>query len=228
MAVATLDDLFLHTLKDIYYAERQIKKALPKMMKKASSPDLQQAIETHLEETEQQIELLQGVFEMLGKAARGVKCAAIEGIIEEAEEIMGEVEDPMVRDAAIIAASQAVEHYEICRYGSLIAWAGVLGHDEAVEPLQTILEQEKATDVKLSELAEGNINLTALEARGESTGGEDDDDMDDEEMDGNDMPASKKSQKTTASSGKPSSDSAKSKSSDMSGAGKRSNARKTS
>ncbi len=173
MAISTLDDLFLHTLKDIYYAEKQIKKALPKMTRKASSPELVKALEAHLEETNDQIETLQSVFEMLGKPARGVKCEAIEGILEEAEEIVSEVTDEKVRDAAIIASSQAVEHYEICRYGSLVAWAGTLGHTQMVEPLQKILDQETATDAKLSMIAKSTVNDMAKSA--EKT-----DDMDDE------------------------------------------------
>ncbi|MBC8050747.1 MAG: ferritin-like domain-containing protein [Chitinophagales bacterium] len=165
MAISTLDDLFLHTLKDIYYAEKQIKKALPKMIKKASSPELVKALEAHLEETNDQIETLQSVFEMLGKPARGVKCEAIEGILEEAEEIVSEVSDEKVRDAAIIASSQAVEHYEICRYGSLIAWAGTLGHNQMVEPLRKILDQETATDAKLSMIAKSSVNDVAKTAK---------------------------------------------------------------
>lgn len=161
MAISTLDDLFLHTLKDIFYAEKQVKKALPKMMRKASSPKLAQALEAHLEETNEQIEMLQSVFEMLGKPARGVKCEAIEGILEEADEIVSEISDEFVRDAAIIAASQAVEHYEICRYNSLIAWATTLGHSQMVKPLQAILAQETAAEAKLATMAKAEVNPKA-------------------------------------------------------------------
>ncbi len=132
MPIKTMDDLFLHTLKDIYYAERQILKALPKMAKAAQSQELRHAFEQHRTETEGQIERLAQVFEMLGKPARGVKCEAIEGIIDEGQSIMEEVEDPEVRDAAMLASAQAVEHYEITRYGTLIAWARQIGREDAV------------------------------------------------------------------------------------------------
>ncbi|MCA3628640.1 MAG: ferritin-like domain-containing protein [Methylobacterium sp.] len=161
MAIKTMDDLFLHTLKDIYYAERQILKALPKMAKAASSSELRQAFDQHRTETEGQIERLAQVFEMLGKPARGVKCEAIEGILEEGQSIMEEVEDPEVRDAAMLASAQAVEHYEITRYGTLISWAKQIGHEDAVALLEQTLEEEKSTDQLLSELAEETINQKA-------------------------------------------------------------------
>ncbi len=170
-----LEDLFEDTLKDIYYAEKTILKALPKMAKKASSPDLKEAFESHLEETEGQIERLEQVFELIGKAARGKKCPAIEGITEEAKEIMEEAETPEVLDAGLAAAAQAVEHYEMARYGTLIAWARELGMDEAADLLEETLEQEKAADEKLTELAEGGINEEAANASGE-------DDEDEEEQ----------------------------------------------
>ena len=122
--IKTLDDLFVHTLQDIYYAEQQITKALPQMIEKASDPQLKQAFQTHLGETEQQIKMVEQVFRMHGHDAKGVTWPAIDGIIDEAQEIAGEVEDPQVLDAALIAAAQAVEHYEITRYGTLVAWAG--------------------------------------------------------------------------------------------------------
>ncbi|WP_246716031.1 ferritin-like domain-containing protein [Aurantimonas sp. DM33-3] len=161
MSVKSLDDLFLHTLQDIYYAEKQIAKVLPKMAKKAASEDLKAAFETHLEETKEQVTRLEEVFESLGKKPRAVKCDAIIGIIDEATELMDEVEDPETLDAAMVAAAQAVEHYEIARYGTLITWAGILGHKEAVAKLQETLKQEKATDEKLSKLAEVKVNKKA-------------------------------------------------------------------
>ena len=157
----TFDDLFEHFLRDIYYAERQILKALPKMARKAESKELKAAFEEHQHETEGQVEILREVFDALGKKAGGVTCEAIEGILEEGEEIMSETEDAEVRDAGMIAAAQAVEHYEITRYGTLIAWARQLGHDEVVEKLETILKQEKAADDKLNGLAQDKVNRKA-------------------------------------------------------------------
>src|SRR5690349_16783294 len=120
--IQSFDDLFLHTLRDIYYAEHQIEKSLPTMIDKATDPSLKQGFETHLRETQDQIVRLHTVFKLLGSEAQGVDCPAIDGIIEEAEDIAGEVADKNVLDAALIAAAQAVEHYEITRYGTLIAW----------------------------------------------------------------------------------------------------------
>jgi len=157
----TLHELFEETVRDIYYAEKKILKALPKMAKKASSEDLSAAFEAHLEETEGQIERLEQIFEMLGKNARGKTCPAIDGIIEEAEEVMKEAETDAVRDAAMLATAQAVEHYEISRYGTLKSWAGKVGMTDAVKLIDETLQQEKATDVKLSELAESEINVEA-------------------------------------------------------------------
>jgi ferritin-like metal-binding protein YciE len=163
----TLHELFEETVRDIYYAEKKILKALPKMAKKASSEDLSAAFEAHLEETEGQIERLEQIFEMLGKNARGTTCPAIDGIIEEAEEVMKEAETDAVRDAAMLAAAQAVEHYEISRYGTLKSWAGKLGMTDAVKLIDETLQQEKATDVKLSELAESEINVEAEDQEAE-------------------------------------------------------------
>lgn len=171
-----LEDLFEDTLKDIYYAEKTILKALPKMAKKATSPDLKEAFESHREETEGQIERLEQVFELIGKAARGKKCPAIEGITEEAKEIMEEAETPEVLDAGLAAAAQAVEHYEMARYGTLVAWAKELGMDEAADLLQETLDQEKAADEKLTELAEGGINEDAA-----SAGADEDEDEEEEQ-----------------------------------------------
>ncbi len=159
--IETLDDLFVHTLQDIYYAENQITKALPKMIDKASDPQLKQAFQTHLEETCNQIKRLEQVFQQHGAEAKGVDCPAIDGITEEAQEIMGEVEDPEVLDAAILAAAQAVEHYEITRYGTLITWAKELGRNDCAQLLQQNLEEEKATDQKLTALAESRVNRKA-------------------------------------------------------------------
>lgn len=159
----TLNDLFEDTLKDIYYAEKVILKELPKMAKKASSPELKEAFESHLEETRGQVERLEQVFKLIGKKAEGKKCPAIEGIAEEAKEIMEEAENDSVRDAGLLAAAQAVEHYEMARYGTLCAWAEELGHDDACELLEETLEQEKAADEKLSEIAEEGVNEDAAD-----------------------------------------------------------------
>ena len=161
MALKNLDDLFLHTLKDILYAEKQILKNLPKMAKKANSDELKKAFEQHREETEGQLERLEKVFDSIGKPARGAKCEAIIGIIDEAEEIMGEVDDPDTLDAAMVASAQAVEHYEITRYGTLVAWAKQLGHADAVKHLEETLKEEKATDEKLTRFAEQQVNKRA-------------------------------------------------------------------
>ena len=163
----TFDELFEATLKDIYYAEKQILKALPKMAKKATSEDLSAAFTAHLEETEAQVARLEEIFKILGKRARGKKCAAIEGILEEGAEIMKEAKDDTVRDAGMLAAAQAVEHYEISRYGTLKAWAEKLGMTDVAELLDETLQEEKATDEKLTELADSEINIEALEGDGE-------------------------------------------------------------
>jgi len=159
--IKTLDDLFVHTLQDIYYAENQITKALPEMIEKATDPQLKQAFQTHLGETEQQIKMVEQVFRMHGHDPKGVTCPAIDGIIDEAQEIAGDVEDPQVLDAALTAAAQAVEHYEITRYGTLVAWANQLGREDCANILHQILEQEKATDQKLNRIAESKINVKA-------------------------------------------------------------------
>ena len=159
--IKTLDDLFVHTLQDIYYAEQQIAKSLPQMISKASDPQLKQGFETHLAETQNQIKRLEQVFQMHGQEVKGVRCAAMDGILEEAQEIMGDVSDKEVLDAAMLASAQAVEHYEITRYGTLIAFAKQLGRDDCAQVLHSILDQEKATDVKLSKLAESKVNTKA-------------------------------------------------------------------
>lgn len=159
--IATLDDLFVHTLQDIYYAENQITKALPKMIGKATSPELKQGFEMHLRETEGQIARLERVFEMHGEKPKAVQCPAIDGIIKEANEVAGDIADKDVLDAALVASAQAVEHYEITRYGTLIAWAKQLGRDDCAAVLAETLEEEKATDAKLSQMAETNVNRQA-------------------------------------------------------------------
>jgi ferritin-like metal-binding protein YciE len=159
--IKTLNDLFVHQLRDIYYAEKQIVQALPEMIEKAKDPGLKQGFESHLGETKNHVKRLEQVFKMHGVEAKGVECPAIDGIIEEADEIIGEVDDKKVLDAALIAAAQAVEHYEITRYGTLIAWAKQLGRPDCASVLRENLEEEKAADSKLTSLAEGNINVEA-------------------------------------------------------------------
>jgi ferritin-like metal-binding protein YciE len=161
MAEKKLDDLFLDTLKDIYYAEKQIVKALPKMAKAATSPKLKAGFEQHLEETEGQIERLEQIFELLGKPARGKTCDAILGIIEEGKSIMDEFKGTVALDAGLVSAAQAVEHYEIARYGTLKTWATQLGMKEAASLLDATLKEEEATDKKLSQVATGDVNRKA-------------------------------------------------------------------
>ena len=159
--IKTMDDLFVHQLQDIYYAEKQLVKALPKMADKATDGMLRQGFLTHLEETKEHVNRLEQVFEMHGAEVKAVTCPAIDGIIKEAEEVAGEVEDKAVLDAALINAGQAAEHYEITRYGSLVAWAKQLGRNDCAAILQKTLDEEKATDKKLTTLAESKINLRA-------------------------------------------------------------------
>ena len=161
----TMNDLFLHFLKDVYYAERQVSKALPKMAKAAQSPHLKQAFTAHREETQHHIERLQKVFEMLGKRAQGVTCEAINGLIEECEELLEEAKQPSaVRDAGLIACGQAVEHYEMARYGSLLAWAKLSDQKDIAALLEETLAEEKKADTLLNELAKTEINLAAKAA----------------------------------------------------------------
>ena len=159
--IKTMNDLFLHQLQDIYYAEQQLVKALPKMADKASEKQLKQDFMSHLEETRGHVKRLEQVFQMLGIAAKAVDCPAIDGIIEEADEVTGEVADKTVLDAALINAAQAAEHYEIARYGSLIAWARQLGRSDAASLMQKTLDEEKIADRKLTALAEGKVNMRA-------------------------------------------------------------------
>ena len=151
--IKTMDDLFVHTLRDIYYAENQILKALPDMIDRATDAGLKQAFLSHLGETKNQVARLEQVFRMHGVEAKGIDCPAIDGIIDEADDIAGEVDDKEVLNAALAAAAQAVEHYEIARYGTLIAWAEELGHDDIVRFLTTNLNEEKAANTKLNTVA---------------------------------------------------------------------------
>ncbi len=159
--IESLDDLFVHTLQDIYYAENQITKALPKMIEKASNPQLKQGFESHLGETRNQIKRLEKVFQMHGHEPKAVNCPAIDGIITEANDVAGDVADKEVLDAALLASAQAVEHYEITRYGTLIAWAKQLGRKDCASVLEENLKEEKATDQKLTAMAESKVNQMA-------------------------------------------------------------------
>jgi ferritin-like metal-binding protein YciE len=160
----TLHDAFLDELRDAYDAEKQLTKALPKLSKAAASPDLRAAFETHLEETRGHVDRLEQVFESLEEKARGKHCDGIAGIIEEGKSIMDEEFDDATMDACLIAAGQRAEHYEMAAYGTLVAWAQSMGHTEAADLLQEILDEEKAADKKLSTLAEGGINQEAADA----------------------------------------------------------------
>ena len=159
--IKTMDDLFVHQLQDIYYAEKQIVKALPDMISKATDPKLKQGFQAHLDETKGQVARVEQVFKMHGVEAKAVNCPAIDGIIKEANEVIGDVDDKAVLDAALINAAQAVEHYEIARYGTLVAWAKQLGRNDCAAVLQKTLDEERATDKKLTTLAENGINLRA-------------------------------------------------------------------
>jgi ferritin-like metal-binding protein YciE len=159
--ISSMDDLFVHTLRDIYYAENQIVKSLPAMIEKATDPDLKEGFANHLEETRNQIRRLEQVFKMHGVEVEGVSCPAIDGILEEADDISADVDDPAVLDAALIAAAQAVEHYEITRYGTLVSWAETLGRRDCAQLLEENLNEEKATDQKLTGLAEEWLNKRA-------------------------------------------------------------------
>jgi ferritin-like metal-binding protein YciE len=164
MSLDSLEKLFLDELRDIYNAEKQLTRALPRMAKAAKSPELRQAFTTHLKETEGQIQRLERVFKEVGQAVRGKKCKGMEGLIEEGKEKMEEEGEPEVLDAALIASAQKVEHYEIASYGCLRTYAELLGYSSAVELLQQNLEEEEATDKKLTELGESGINRSAAMA----------------------------------------------------------------
>ena len=156
-----LEDLFLHMLKDVYHAEKQAIRAYPKMVKKIEDEKLRQAFEQHREETLGQVERLEQVFEQMGKRARGEPCEAMQSLIGEGQEVIQEAEDPKVLEAGLVAAAQAIEHYEIARYGTLVSWANQLGMKDAVPLLQQTLEEEKKTDKLLTEIAEAQVNKAA-------------------------------------------------------------------
>jgi ferritin-like metal-binding protein YciE len=177
MSIENFDDLFVHLARDTYNAEKQLTKALPKLARSAANDELRQCFEQHLEETEQQVERLEQIFEMMGQNPKGMKCEAAEGLVQEAQEIMGEIDDEQVRDAGLIAAAQAFEHYEIARYGTLVAWAQKMGQREVVRLLQQTLREEHNANNLLNQLAEQTINEEAMEA------GEDSEE--DEERSGN-------------------------------------------
>jgi ferritin-like metal-binding protein YciE len=164
MALQTLEDLFLHDLKDLYNAEQQILKALPRMAKKASSPELRRAFEQHLKQTEVQVQRLERVFDTLDEKAKGKSCKGMQGLIEEGKELMSEDIEDDVLDAALIAAAQKVEHYEIAAYGTARTYAEMLGNREAARLLQQTLDEEGETDKKLTKLAESIVNVEAVEA----------------------------------------------------------------
>jgi ferritin-like metal-binding protein YciE len=161
MAIQNLHDLFVHTLQDIYFAEQTIVKKLPKLAEKASSSQLKAGFDQHLAETKEHVKRLDQVFAGIDEKAKAEECPAIEGITKEAEELVKEIKDGETRDAAMLAAAQAVEHYEITRYGTLIAWAEELGLKEALPLLKKTLAEEKATDQKLTRLAESRLNRKA-------------------------------------------------------------------
>jgi ferritin-like metal-binding protein YciE len=163
--IKTMEELFLHTLQDVYYAENQIVRSLPKMIEKANNRELAASLRRHLSETENQVMRLDKVFANLDESPRGTNCPAIDGLIREADEVAGEVEDKRVLDAAIIGSAQAIEHYEISRYGTLIAWARELGHSNVTGLLNSNLKEEKAADKKLNSLAEDQLNRKAAGRR---------------------------------------------------------------
>ena len=173
----TLHDAFMDELRDTYDAEKQLTKALPKLAKAATNPELRTAFETHLEETRNQVERLEQVFASLDEKVRGKHCDGIAGIIEEGKSIMEEEFDDSTMDACLIAAGQRAEHYEMAAYGTLVAWARVMGHDDAADLLQQTLDEEKAADEKLSALAEDGINQEAADAAHPSDSEEDDEAM---------------------------------------------------
>ena len=159
--IGTMDDLFVPQLADIYYAEKRIVGALPEMIDKATSPKLKSAFETHLDETRNHVRRLERVFAMHGSKPESIACPAIDGIIQEADEVTSETENRNLLDAALIAAAQAVEHYEMTRYGTLIAWAKTLGRNDCAEVLRETLDEEAAADKKLTTIAEGGVNRAA-------------------------------------------------------------------
>ncbi len=166
--IKSLNDLFMHGLQDLYYAENQILKSLPGMIENATNAQLRAGFEKHLAETEGQVHRLRQVFELLDADPKGEKCPAIDGILKEGRDLMGEIDDEDVMNVGLIAAAQAVEHYEITRYGALIAWATELGRSDVVPMFKANLAEEKATDQKLTQMAERRVNPKAEQGRGES------------------------------------------------------------
>jgi ferritin-like metal-binding protein YciE len=160
--IATMDDLFMHTLADIYYAEHQIEKSLPDMIAKANDAELKKGFQGHLKQTKGHIKRLDRVFKMLKQKPKGVRCPAIDGILDESKDIAGDVSDKIVLNAALIAAAQAVEHYEITRYGTLVAWAKALGRNDCAKLFAANLKEEKATDKKLNGIAKRKVNRKAV------------------------------------------------------------------
>lgn len=160
--IKSMDDLFLHVLQDIYYAEKQIVKALPDMIEKATNRELTAALQHHLGETQKHVQRLDQAFELIGESPKGTTCPAIDGIIKEANEIAGDIAEKKVLDAALITAAQAVEHYEITRYGTLIAWAEEIGNSAVAKLLTTTLKEEKAADKKLTTIADRKVNRKAV------------------------------------------------------------------
>ncbi|MBV9122697.1 MAG: ferritin-like domain-containing protein [Planctomycetes bacterium] len=161
MKMSSLEDLFIHELKDLYSAENQIIKALPKMEKNATSPELKKAFQEHLEKTRGHVQRLEQIFERLEGTPKGKKCKAVEGLVEEGKEIMGEDLEPPVLDAALIAAAQKVEHYEMAAYGCVRTWARQLGQNEAARLLQQTLDEEAEADKTLTQIAESSVNVQA-------------------------------------------------------------------
>jgi ferritin-like metal-binding protein YciE len=160
--IKSMDDLFLHVLQDIYYAEKQIVKALPDMIEKATNRELTAALQHHLGETQKHVQRLDQAFELIGESPKGTTCPAIDGIIKEANEIAGDIAEKKVLDAALITAAQAVEHYEITRYGTLVAWAEEIGNSAVAKLLTTTLNEEKAADKKLTTIADRKVNRKAV------------------------------------------------------------------
>ncbi len=193
----TLHDAFINELRDTYDAEKQLTKALPMLAKAANSTELRTAFEEHLEETRGHLERLEAVFESIDEKARGKHCEGIAGIIAEGKSIMDEDFDEATTDAALIAAGQRTEHYEMAAYGTLIAWARAMGHSEAADLLQETLNEEKAADEKLSALAEGGINQEAASGAGMT---DDEEDMEEEEDDSMEESASQESPRTLGKS----------------------------
>ena len=161
--IRTMDDLFAHTLRDVYYAEQEILKALPTMIEKATNPELRSGLQQHLAETRNHVHRVEQVFQMHGVERHTVNSPAIDGIIDEADDIASDVDNKEVLDAALIAAAQAVEHYEITRYGALVAWAKQLGRSDCASVLHQNLDEEKAADQKLTRIAESKVNLEAAQ-----------------------------------------------------------------